>query len=59
MAVTLGEERLLITDLEMDIMLKGTFTMTVMAQAQNCISLLWEQAFPRIEINDAPRNQCF
>ena len=24
-----------------------------------CISLLWEQALPRIELNDAPRNKYF
>ena len=59
MAVALIEERFWFTDVEMDIMLKRIISKTVMTKAKNCISLLWEQAFPRIEIDDAPRNQCF
>ena len=27
--------------------------------SRNSISLPWEQAFPRIEMNDAPRTLCF
>ena len=59
MVTTLNEERLMFTDLEMDILYKRILIMTKIAPTSSCISLLWEQAFPRIEKNDAPRNQCF